>query len=349
MKQDNEGKTGEKDLDTPSTGGEVDKEASAGERGLSNDSKEAKTVHSMITTPVNHIVEQRVLLDSIPRCLPSPEDKNTRDATWTWDEKGDCDLPAVFVCHHCHAPVCDRHSYWVPDPWFPVVREGKHARDPAADAKKQKLGNLLTTLAFLSVVAGSVLVTIAGIFFSLATTSWYYRVYYNAIGTGFLVPGLISLACAVVFFILGNRYKKVTTRAIAPYPRYVRVESTKFGLDIPRYFEHVGFFNAVHCWPCLVKEHPGFIAVAKDVLNEVVAKAAAWQSRQAEKWTDRDLASIGTWAANRFLQGFKFEGTSWPMPTPGTYPLRLMIPHGPPDAKVKREGAVRAWFFENRP
>jgi hypothetical protein len=243
---------------------------------------------------------------------------------------------AVYTCHHCHKALCSKHSYWIPDEQFPVFRQGKENRGVVADPKKMKLGSIFVGLAILSFAAGTGLLVLGMFLFRSLVT-----------GLVLIIVGSAVIGGGIPLMILGNKFKTATILSTTQFPRYTRTVMTKFDVQIPVFYEHLGYFVAVHCWHCLREHHILYYVTAKDVLAQIHDLARQWQfPEHKEAPTDDELTKVGVWAANYFLQSFKFNPTAG-MPITAPWPLRAMI--RPSEISQRADiVATPAWYFDNR-
>ncbi|NMC08084.1 MAG: hypothetical protein GYA24_22960, partial [Candidatus Lokiarchaeota archaeon] len=164
----------------------------------------------------------------------------------------------------------------------------------------------------------------------------------------FLIIGGIVLSGGIPLVIIGNKLKLAKAFTTTRYPRYSRPVMTKFDVEVPVFYEHRGYFVAVHCWSCLKEHHIPFFIVSKDILARIHERARQWRfPEHKEAPTDDELAGIGVWAANRFLQSFRLDDVAR-MPVGVAWPLRTIVR---PGATGRRSGDLQptpAWFLGDR-
>jgi hypothetical protein len=92
------------------------------------------------------------------------------------------------------------------------------------------------------------------------------------------------------------------------YPTFFKLMPTKWEKDIQVRYEHRGFYTAVHCWDCLKYSHGGIFGVASKILNSIYDESRGWRKivPRGKKLTETERVNCATYAANRYLNEFKF-------------------------------------------
>ena len=280
------------------------------ERKSQTTKSEVKMSKNVTNTSTN-LIEQKIrdtLIDSyLPRCLPSADDISLKKHSWTWDKNTDCDEPAAYTCHHCKKPLCSKHSYWIPDIQFPILRKGLEKRHRINNFKMRKIGIGLL-IAGLNICLAAVLL--------LIFSSYYY----------FLTISIIILVIGINTAIAGVVLMNLKQYSVTRNPRYRTTHSSKYGIEIPAFYEHIGYFVAIHCWDCLKKKHALYYKVAREILQEALLKIPNWSQgkKMQEKLSDLEIQDIAVYTANLFFNQFRFARLS-AMPIIDTWPLRRMV------------------------
>ncbi|MHA1791843.1 MAG: hypothetical protein ACTSVI_04300 [Promethearchaeota archaeon] len=291
----------------------------------------------------------------VPTCLPSNENKTLKSMSWNWDIQEDCDSPAVYVCHHCHKPLCSKHSYWIPDMEFPIIRRSKEIRTSAPDNAKIARGERLiksgkgmknTGLAFLLF---GFITTIA--FFMLGI----YFLFLLFIGIGLLVFGGILIGVGSGKIKRGNKLMGAKIWLVATYPRYVKKVNTKYNKLISSFYQHMGYYLAVHCWDCLKTHHPHYYKAANDIIEYVLDKIGSLRGfDNAEPINDDEKTEVALFAANHYFSLFKF-GAKTGMSINNAWPVRLIKRNLNESSSTRgKSGLISGdnitptWFFADR-
>jgi hypothetical protein len=231
------------------------------------------------------------LLDLLKKFPCSNNDLKELQLTDEYDMQSGCKGPAVYVCHHCKTSLCSTHSYWIPDEKFPYFSK------PGAKLK------VVDNTAVMR-QEGENLISGAGALFFLAIlcaftplTALFSIIFFVSAGTKY-IEGWIKVE--------SSKFKPTITN---PHPEFKVKYETKWGNTIEKRHAFMGYYTAVHCWNCLLKYHHEFINVAKAIFNIVFNDAVKWYKYTesgVEPYTESDGIKAGNFAANLYLNDFKF-------------------------------------------
>jgi len=204
-----------------------------------------------------------------------------KEVSEEFDQRQECIGSATYVCHHCGRNMCAQHSYWIPDIEFPFIMKKTEVKAEPIPAKAGIL------------CFGLFLIIIGAMLFSMGYYMQTYAIPITIIGVLILLVGIANL---------------LKKKPIVSYPTFVKKMPTKWGKDVQVKYEHKGYYTAVHCWECLKVHHEPIFNYALKILSSVYEESKNWRKilPRKKKLNDTERVNCATYAANRYLNEFKF-------------------------------------------
>lgn len=228
-----------------------------------------------------------------------------------FDHKEKCNELPVFLCHHCHTPLCASHSYWIPDEKFPFIM--KHSvTDQGIHQDQEGIKN-----AKLMIVIGAILCILL-------------------IGIPLLIIGLQMKKKAEANVTITGKF----------YPQYSFKSTTKWENQIEEKYEHCGYYTAVHCWDCLKTYHAPFYYTAQRLIHIGESKLTRYRKKMVNGtrlYTESELNAMKNMIGNLYFSTFKIS-TMVGFPFEDT--MRVMV--RPPMFANQINRPTPLWVFEPR-